>query len=392
MRAAVLEEYGKPLNLTEVEVPTIGPHEALIKVKNCGVCLTDLKIRSDASGMSVLPLILGHEPAGEVAEVGQEVVDFRPGDRVVANNYITCGRCGYCRQGRNTLCDNVRQFGFNLDGGYAEYIKAPAINMCKVPDHVPLDQACILADAVATSYHAVTKRARIQPGMTVALIGTGGVGLHTLQMVRLAGGWTIAVDLSEDRLALAQELGADAIVDARKGAFHEEVRRLTDGEGVDVVLEFVASDDTLESSYLSLKKGGRLVFVGYLPGQAMSFLPFHMVLNELEVIGSRANTPQELKETVNLVAQGRLNLSSTAASLWRKWNTSTSFSARESSLAGPSWLFSGSGEAPGLPAAPPAPLPCCGEGRATGPGRPNSGHQAFPRSVRSPRPPTRENP
>jgi len=306
MRAAVLEEFGSPLIVKQVEVPSIGLHEALVRVRYCGVCGTDLKIKAGKSGPAPLPMIMGHEAAGEVVEVGQEVVDFRPGDRVVANFYITCGRCRYCRQGRDTLCDHVRQHGFNTDGGYAEYMKTPAANLCKVPDHVFLEQACILADAVSTSYHAVTKRASIRPGMTVALVGTGGVGLHALQMAKLAGGWTIAVDINEDRLDLARKLGVDAIVDAREGDFHEQVRRLTDGEGVDVVMEFVANDDTLASSYRSLKKGGRLVFVGYVPGLPMSIMPHEVVRNEVEVVGSRANTTQELKETLDLVAQGRI--------------------------------------------------------------------------------------
>jgi propanol-preferring alcohol dehydrogenase len=306
MRAAVLEEFGSPLKVKEVEVPGIGPYEALVRVRNCGVCGTDLKIKAGKSGPAPLPMIMGHEAAGEVVEVGSAVADFQPGDRVVVNFYITCGRCGYCRKGRDTLCEHVRQHGFNTDGGYAEYMKTPAVNLCKVPEQVSLEEACILADAVSTSYHAVTKRANIHPGMTVALIGTGGVGLHAVQMSKLAGGWTIAVDVNEDRLALAQKLGADAVVDAREGDFHQQVRRLTDGEGVDVLMEFVANDDTLESSYRSLKRGGRLVFVGYVPGLPMQIMPHEVVRNELEVVGSRANTTQELKETMSLVAQGRI--------------------------------------------------------------------------------------
>ena len=306
MRAAVLEEFGRPLTVKEMKVPSIGPHEALVRVRNCGVCGTDLKIKAGRWGPAPLPMIMGHEPAGEVVEVGQEVTDFKPGDRVVSNFYITCGRCRYCNQGRNTLCSHVRQHGFNTDGGFAEYMKTPAANLCVVPDHVPLEQACILADAVSTAYHAITKRAGVRPGMSVAVIGTGGVGLHALQMAKLAGGWTIAVDVNEDRLALAQKLGADAIVDAREGDFHEQVRRLTDGEGVDVVIEFVAHEDTLESSYRSLSRGGRLVFVGYDPDIPMSLRPHEMVRNELEVVGSRATTTQELRETMDLVAQGRI--------------------------------------------------------------------------------------
>lgn len=306
MRALVLEEFGGPLIMKEVPTPAITPGEALIRVRNVGVCGTDLKIRAGRMGLNVLPLIMGHEVAGEVAEVGKEVEGFAPGDRVTVSFYVTCGRCQFCREGRDTLCLNVRQHGFSLDGGLADYMKTPGVNLCKVPDQVPLDRACILADAVATSYHAVTKRAQVRPGKTVALVGVGGVGLHALQMALLAGGWTIAVDVNEPRLDLARKLGAHALVDARRGPFHEAVRQLTGGEGVDVVLEFVANTDTLPSSYLSLKRGGRLVFVGYTPELPLAVWPHELVRSELEILGSRATTKQELQETMDLVAQGRI--------------------------------------------------------------------------------------
>jgi D-arabinose 1-dehydrogenase-like Zn-dependent alcohol dehydrogenase len=164
------------------------------------------------------------------------------------NFYVTCGRCQFCREGRDTPCLEVRRHGFSLDGGFAEYVKTPAINLCKVPDHVPLEHACILVDAVATSYHAVTKRAQVRPGKTVALVGVGGVGLHALQMAKLAGGWVIAVDVHDARLELARKLGADAAVDARHRPFEQAIRQLTDGQGVDVVLEFVANAQTFKLS------------------------------------------------------------------------------------------------------------------------------------------------
>ena len=306
MRALVLEQFGGPLTLKELPTPSIGPHEALVRVRNVGSCGTDLKIRAGRMGLDALPLIMGHEVAGEVAEVGTEVEGFAPGDRVAVSFYVTCGRCPYCREGRDTLCPELRQHGFSIDGGFADYMKTPGINLCKVPDHVPLDQACILGDAVATSYHAVTKRAQVRPGKTVVLVGVGGVGLHALQMARLAGGWTIAVDINQERLELARKLGADAVVDARQGPFHEEVRRLTGGDGADIVMEFVANQDTLPSSYLSLKRAGRLVFVGYTPELPMQVMPHELVRNELEIFGSRATTKQELKDTMDLVAQGRI--------------------------------------------------------------------------------------
>lgn len=306
MRALVLEKFGGPLEPRDLDPPVIASHEALVRVRNVGVCGTDLKIRAGRMGLDVLPLIMGHEIAGEVAEVGSEVQGYAIGDRVAVNFYVTCGTCRYCRQGRDTLCPYTSQHGFSRDGGLAEYMKTPAVNLCKLPDNVPLDRACILGEAVATSYHAVTKKARIDPGTTVALVGVGGVGLHALQMAKLAGGWTIAIDVNQDRLEMALKLGADVVVDAKQGPFHEEVRRHTGGEGADVVMEFVSNEDTLPSSYRSLRRAGRLVFVGYTPELAMTLMPHEMVRNEFEILGSRANSKQELEETVALVSQGRI--------------------------------------------------------------------------------------
>jgi len=306
MRAWVLEEFGRPFVRREVAPPTIGPREALVRVRNVGICGTDLKIRANRMGLGVIPLIMGHEIAGEVAAVGDEVQGVRPGTRVTVNFYLTCGRCPYCRAGRETLCPEVRQHGFSVDGGFAEFMKTPAVNLCPVPDHVPLDQASILGDAVATAYHAVTKRSGLQPGRRAVVVGAGGVGLHVLQMARLAGAWVIAVDVNEASLERATALGADAVVDARREPFHEAVRRLTDGQGADVVLETVANEATLPSSYRSLRRAGRLVFVGYTPELPLAVLPHELVRNEWEIVGSRANTKQELQETMDLVAQGRI--------------------------------------------------------------------------------------
>jgi alcohol dehydrogenase, propanol-preferring len=306
MRALVLEQFDGPFIAKDVPTPVIAPHEALVRVTHVGVCGTDVKIRGNRMGIGVIPLIMGHEIAGLVAEVGSAVRGFAPGHRVVVNFYVTCGRCTFCRTGRDTLCAEVRQHGFSLDGGFAEYVVTPGVNLCKVPDNVPLEQACILGDAVATSYHAITRRAQVRPGTTLAIVGVGGVGLHALQIARLAGAFVIAVDVSEARLDLARKLGADAVVDARSGPFHEAVRRLTDGQGVDVVIELVGSAATLPSSYQSVRRAGRLVFVGYSPGVPLSAMPHELVRNELEIVGSRANTKQELQETMDLVAQGRI--------------------------------------------------------------------------------------
>jgi propanol-preferring alcohol dehydrogenase len=306
MRALVLEQFDGPFIAKDVPTPAIAAHEALVRVSHVGVCGTDVKIRGNKMGIGVIPLIMGHEIAGVVADAGSAVRGVAPGDRVVVSFYVTCGRCNFCRAGRDTLCAEVRQHGFSLDGGFAEYVKTPGENLCKVPDQVPLEQACILGDAVATSYHAVTKRAHVRPGTTVAIVGAGGVGLHALQIARLAGASVIAIDVSEARLDLARALGADAVVDARGGPFHEAVRRLTGGQGADVVIELVGSAATLPSSYQSVRRAGRLVFIGYSPQVPLAVMPHELVRHEIEIVGSRANTVQELEETMDLVAQGRI--------------------------------------------------------------------------------------
>ena len=306
MRALVLEEFGGPLVHKDIPVPAIDSHEVLVRVRNVGVCGTDLKIRAGRMGLNVIPLVMGHEIAGEVAEVGSGVRGVAPGDRVAVNFYVTCGVCRYCREGRDTLCPAVRQHGFSRDGGFAEYLKTPSVNLCKVPDNVPLTQACILGDAVATSYHAVVKRAGVRPGQTVVLVGVGGVGLHALQMVKLAGARAIAVDINQERLDKARELGADALINTRGESFHDQVLELTEGEGANVVLEFVSNQATLVPSVRSLARGGRLVFVGYTPELPLALMPHEVVRNELEILGSRANSKQELEDTMDLVAQGKI--------------------------------------------------------------------------------------
>ncbi|MCL5960183.1 MAG: alcohol dehydrogenase catalytic domain-containing protein [Chloroflexi bacterium] len=308
MKAVVLRELGGPLTLEEVPKPEIGPSDALVRVRACGVCFTDVKIRAGKIPDTKVPLILGHEPAGEVAAIGSEVKGAQVGDRVVVHFYVTCGVCEPCRTGHETLCRNlVGQIGTHLDGGYAEYLRVPAVNLCPIPDHLPFAQAAILADAVATPLHALRERAKVRPGQTVAIVGAGGgLGLHAVQIARLCGGKVIAIDVDKERLQRARELGADQTVLARDESFDEEIKRLTRGLGVDAVLELVGTPVTLRASLRSLKPRGKLVIVGYKPDTSFELDPLYMVITEKEILGSRATTKQELADLVELVSQGKV--------------------------------------------------------------------------------------
>lgn len=308
MKALVLRELGGPLRMEEMPTPEIGPRDALVRVRACGVCRTDLKIRDGIYVGSQLPLILGHEPAGEVAAVGSEVQGLQPGDRVAVACYVTCGNCEPCRIGRETLCENFAGFlGNQFQGAYAEYLRVPAVNLCPIPDNLSFEHAAILADAVATPFHALRERARVRPGETVVIDGAGGgLGLHAVQIARLCGARVIAVDVSEERLQMARELGADDTIVAGDKPFGEEVRRLTGGRGAEVALELVGTPGSISASLRSLRSGGRLAIVGYQPGVPFEVDPLTALLNEWEILGSRAATKQELANVVKVVAQGRI--------------------------------------------------------------------------------------
>jgi len=306
MKATRLHEHGKPLRLDDVPIPEIGPREALVRVRACGVCHTDLSL-IDGSARN-LPLTLGHEPAGDVVEVGGDVSRVRVGDRVVAGFYLTCGECYFCRIGRESLCTNlVGHLGFNCDGGYAEYLKSPARSLIHLPRDVPYEVGGICGDAVATSYHAVTRRARVEAGSNVVILGAGGLGLSTLQITKLVGARAIAVDIRDDKLRFARELGADEVVNAASEDVAEAVKRLTGGEGADYVFEFVGGAQTIDQAIRSLRRAGKLVILGHMP-EKFSTTASQLISGELEILGSRANTRQDLTDTLRLVSTGKIRI------------------------------------------------------------------------------------
>jgi len=306
MRAMVLEEYGKPLVLNEIDIPKPGPHEVLVKIKACGMCGTDLKIAAGKLPGTRVPVIMGHEPAGEVVQVGSEVRDLKPGDRVIGHFYVTCGRCEFCRTNRESICRNlIGRVGFEVDGGYADYMKLPETSFIKFPESIPYEEAAILGDAVATAFHALKQRARVAPSETVLVMGVGGVGLHVVQVAKVFGARVIGVDLNEAKLGLAKKHGADEVVRYSEN-YEQDVRKLLDDYGVHAVIETVGRPETVEANIRLLRPGGRLVLIGYLPGSKFGVDPLAALLDEIEILGSRACTKPELEAVVKLVARGLL--------------------------------------------------------------------------------------
>ena len=314
MKAMVLHKLGGPVVPAEVDTPRIGPLEALVRVRATGVGLTVIIMKGTPGLVTSYPRILGHEVAGEVVDVGSEVRNVRVGDRVVCHFYLTCKVCRFCRSGRETLCENFAGYvGMACDGGYAEYMKIPALNLCPLPEEIPFVDGSIISDAVATPLHACTEEAQVGPGDDVLIIGAGGgLGIHAVQMAKLCGGRVLAVDLSVEKLELVKELGADEIIHGKGNNLPKEVKRLTGGKGVDAVLDFVASSRTLEAGFESLGKAGRLIILGYRPPEVFTVQPTFtvdplVVLSKgIEIHGSRYVSMAELIKAVDIVKQGKI--------------------------------------------------------------------------------------
>lgn len=308
MKAQVVEAFGGPLLLQDTPTPDPGPGEVLVRVRACAIDQFDLRIREGRVAYAkTLPIVLGHEIAGEVAALGQGVTTWQVGQRVTSTLYLTCGRCRKCRSGRETICENfIGYLGIQTPGGYAEYTVVPEVNLVEVPASISFPHASILANAIGTPYHALTKRMRVQPGERVIVTGAGGgVGLHAVQLARLMGASVMAVDLGQAKLDAALEHGADRAVDPSIQNFSEAAREWTGGQGVEGVLDLTGAA-TLPTSIESLGKGGRLVIVGHHTGDELSVKPSRLIANEWEILGSRNVSKQELAEVVALVEAGRV--------------------------------------------------------------------------------------
>lgn len=308
MRAAVFHGPDRPMRVEEIPTPSPGPGEVLIRVAGCGVCHTDLHyIDHGTPTFKKPPLVLGHEISGTVEEVAADVTRHGVGDRVLLAAVTSCGACDACREGRENVCANAQMLGNNVDGGYAEYVVAPAKDTFALPEQIPLEEGSIIADAITTPYHAVVNRGRVRQGDAVVVFGCGGVGLNVVQMAAAMGARVIAVDIAADKLAWAEKLGAEAILDPSSVDQVDKALRSLTGGGADVAFEVVGKPSTQEQALASLKTGGRAVFVGY-SADAMTLNAGRVMFRELEVVGSLGCRPVDYPRVIEMVRQGRIQL------------------------------------------------------------------------------------
>ena len=312
MRAAIFYEAHAPLRVQDWPEPALHEGEVLVRVAACGLCHTDLHyIDHGVATAKTPPLILGHEATGIVARVGAGVAGVNEGDRVLLPAVLPCGTCFACRTGRENICLRLRMFGNDVDGAYAEYVKAPAKDIFILPDEIPLVEGCIIADAVTTPYHAVKNRAEVRPGDSVVVYGCGGVGLNVVQFARLAGGIVIAVDIAEEKLEQARRLGAAAVINSKResAGVAKAVRKLTGGFGADIAIEAIGNPATMKDAFSTLRPGGRLVVVGY-SDQEVALSAGRMMYREMEIRGSLGCRPVDYPRVIELARTGRIEVAS----------------------------------------------------------------------------------
>ena len=311
MRAARFCKVGEPLKIEKVPIPELGPEDILVDVKACGICGSDIHIVYEGvTPTAYSPITLGHEPSGVIASIGTGVKGWEVGDRVTVNPFLTCGKCINCLSGNSQICVSRRVIGIHTEGGLAEFLKVPAKNVIRLPENVPFDQGAIIADAVATPFHAITKRGAFRVGEKVAVFGCGGLGIHGIQISRTCGAsLVIAVDVIDSSLERARKVGADEIINPRRENAVQKIKEMTGGMGVDLALEFIGRKETIEQAIACVRIGGRAVIVGLGPENIVLPPPTTFVRTELSFLGSYGSTNLEIQNVADLLASGKLDLS-----------------------------------------------------------------------------------
>lgn len=305
MRAVRFHGQSRPLELEEVDRPSPGRGEILVRVRAAGVCGTELHFLEGLLQPAKTPIVLGHEVAGTVVEAGEGAGRFGTSDRVAVHYLHPCRSCRECRSGREHLCEAPLGFlAFVTDGGFAEYVAVPETALAPVPDRLSFEEAAPLCCSTTTALHAL-RVSGLGVGTVAVVYGCGGVGMQLVQVLRLAGVRPLAVSRSAEKLALAEELGADAAIDASARQVAEEVKHLTAGRGADAVFELVGTRDTMPEALAALARGGALVFVGY-SFDRLELNPLDMVVPETRILTSVGNTYLELVEALDLAARGRI--------------------------------------------------------------------------------------
>jgi S-(hydroxymethyl)glutathione dehydrogenase/alcohol dehydrogenase len=321
IKAAVLREIGKPLTIETVDLAAPRDDEVLVRVRATGLCHTDLEVMKGQLGFP-LPIVLGHEAAGTVAEIGSAVTHLRPGDPVVLSWNPHCGHCFQCDRGQPILCDHFLSIGprgglfdgttrissrgsslhsLMFIGSFAEYCIVPAQCAVPVPAEIPLDRACLIGCGVMTGVGGVTRVAKLEYGSSAAIFGCGAVGLSAIQGARIAGAASIiAIDLQDDKLALARRLGASHTINAHNQDPVSVIREITSGRGADYVFEAAGSPQVYRNTMEAVRPGGQVVWLGKVAVDKEVSFRWGSLMGEKRIVRSSYGGARPSRDFVDL--------------------------------------------------------------------------------------------
>lgn len=305
MRAAVLRQFGQPLQIEEKPIPQPGPGEVLVKVRASGLCVSDLHIQDGKIATVRLPYTPGHELAGVIAAVGAGVPPERIGQHISAAIDIICGECEFCRTGRTNLCRKLVRIGFERDGSHAEYCVIPAQNAFPVSPEIPFEQVTGIPDAVGCMYNGLKNQARLRAGQTLLILGVGGLGMNAIQLAKQMGATVLATSRRADKLETARQMGADAVIDTSQEDLRARAAALTGGRGVDVVLDNIGLEWSINEGIAMVRPGGRVLVCGYISEEFR--VNYQEIMKfEKEILGIRGMTRQDMAEVIEWVNQKRI--------------------------------------------------------------------------------------
>jgi NADPH:quinone reductase-like Zn-dependent oxidoreductase len=309
MKAIIFNQHGGPdvLQLTKVADPQIKANEVLVEVRACALNHLDVWVRNGLPGITIpLPHIPGCDVAGVVREVGELVTWAKAGDEVMVQPGVSCGHCADCLAGRDNMCDEYDIIGYRRDGGYAELVAVPGVNLITKPKDLSWEEASALPLVTLTAWHMLMARANVRPDEVVLIHAAGsGVGSIGIQIAKLLGARVIATASSDEKLAKARELGADETINYSGDDWPKQVKRLTNGRGVDVVFEHTGAV-TWPGSILSLKKGGRLVTCGATSGFDAHTDLRHVFYRHLTILGSMMGSKADLLAAMKFIESGQI--------------------------------------------------------------------------------------
>lgn len=310
MKAVIIPQHGGPevLRYTDVPDPKINAAEVLLRVRACALNHLDLWVRRGLPGITFpLPLIPGSDISGEIVQVGELATRVKTGDRVLVSPGVSCGQCPACSAGNDNFCRKYTLLGYGVNGGCAEYVKAPEANAISIPGDLSFEEAAAVPLVFLTAWHMLMSRARLAPGEDVLVLGAGsGVGSAAIQIAKLAGARVMATAGSAAKLAKARELGADEVVDHSRQSIAAEVKRWTARRGVDVVFEHVGVA-TWDQSVASLTSGGRLVTCGATTGADARIDLRVLFARQISLLGSYMGSRAELHAVVKLIGERKLH-------------------------------------------------------------------------------------